>query len=394
MKKQLLYLLASALTLTTPIACDNDEPVELSVDNPLMGVPRTGGERTFTINANGKWTTAKTTSWMTIEPETGAGRQTITITVKENPYYDLRIGRIYITSINKTTTVTIQQEARELLPPTAAGTITGNNANNCASDDEKYAVQLSITSIPETDRYEWMLNGTPIPGATGISYRATESGSYTVAGVNAAGTGTPSPVKTVTITECPPDFGYGKTYSTLKVEKAALNTTAGNSMIDPFLTLYDNTAAALLAAVGYTNRYQLLYFTIKAIADNKMELTYTYYHMVNFTTSNVTFTFKMNTDQDGNTYFSDMTSVSGNASTYTVIFGRATANNLLKYLLYSGTSTISLAADGTVLATVQPSGNKFRIDWAPNNTPGLSGRLIGFYVVGNPASYIPGVPGN
>jgi hypothetical protein len=65
------------------------------------------------------------------------------------------------------------------------------------------------------------------------------------------------------------------------------------------------------------------------------------------------------------------------------------ATNVLSYLLHSGVSTV-----GASLTTIPPSGNKFRIDWAPNNTPGLSGRLIGFYVVGNSASYIPGVPGN
>ncbi|MDR0294642.1 MAG: hypothetical protein LBH91_00380, partial [Prevotellaceae bacterium] len=50
--------------------------------------------------------------------------------------------------------------------------------------------------------YQWYKNETVITGATLITYTVTQSGTYTVAGVNASGTGTPSPDHVVTITSC------------------------------------------------------------------------------------------------------------------------------------------------------------------------------------------------
>ena len=82
--------------------------------------------------------------------------------------------------------------------PDPAGTISGANANVCPGK----TVQLTIGTITGATAYEWRKNGAAISGATTDSYEVTAPGTYTVAGVNAAGTGTPSPGHAVTILYC------------------------------------------------------------------------------------------------------------------------------------------------------------------------------------------------
>jgi hypothetical protein len=170
-------------------------------------------------------------------------------------------------------------------------------------------------------------------------------------------------------------------------------------MVDPFLSFYNTITDGILATPGYTNRYDLLYFTVKfnEAADatgRKMELSITCWHRVNLTNLTTSYTYSIKEDDEGNVYFTDLVPIRDASNMYVVIFGRGIADNLLSYFLYSGTSTISVTPSETLVATIQPSGNKFKIDWAPNNTPGLSEAIGGFYLVSDPTNYIPGILGN
>ncbi|MDR2126347.1 MAG: hypothetical protein LBP63_05925 [Prevotellaceae bacterium] len=76
-------------------------------------------------------------------------------------------------------------------------TITGDAANTCP----EVTVVLTATANGATS-YEWKKDGTVINGETAATLTVTESGAYTAAGVNSAGTGTFSAVKNVTINAC------------------------------------------------------------------------------------------------------------------------------------------------------------------------------------------------
>jgi hypothetical protein len=197
----------------------------------------------------------------------------------------------------------------------------------------------------------------------------------------------------------PLTFGVGKPYSKITVDKSKLNTVQGNSMVDPFLSFYNTIATGLLNTPGYTNRYELAYFTLKFneatdVTGRKMELSVTCWHLINLSYYTTSYTYNIREDDEGNVYFTDLAPIREASNMYVVIFARGIADNLLSYFLYSGTSTITITPSETVVATIQPSGNKFRIDWAPNNTPGLSEALGGFYLVSDPSHYMPGILGN
>ncbi|MDR2449821.1 MAG: BACON domain-containing protein [Prevotellaceae bacterium] len=110
-------------------------------------------------------------------------------------------GNYTVAAVNPAGTSAVSPEKAvkiNLCPPAAAGTITGTDYNECPS----LSVTLSIDEIAAATAYQWYKNTQIIPGATTTQYTATESGDYTVAGINAAGTGTPSPVKTVNVVPC------------------------------------------------------------------------------------------------------------------------------------------------------------------------------------------------
>ncbi|MDR0667974.1 MAG: BACON domain-containing protein [Prevotellaceae bacterium] len=264
----------------------------------------------------------------------------------------------------------------EACPPADASAIVGADANNCLGTTDQNTVLLTVPEIAHAETYTWYRGAQVVQRGASRSYTATESGYYSVAGSNINGTGAPSPQKQVTITPCAVSFGYGQTFSLLTCNRSLLNTPAGNSLLDPFLSVYNSMYAAVAALPRYIN-----YISIKFNTGNQMLLTANYSNSAG-TSYLAYFYFTVNTEPDGTVYFTDMQPTSGNASTV----GPRMANNILKYLLYSGTGN----ANGT---TVTASGNKFKIRWAPSYTPGVS-ELGGFYVVSDPSNYIPGVLGN
>ena len=82
--------------------------------------------------------------------------------------------------------------------PAAAGLIAGADRNTCP----EAVVTLTIDPVEKASTYQWYCNGAAIPDAAKPYYTVTESGSYTVAGVNENGLGTPSPAKVITISHC------------------------------------------------------------------------------------------------------------------------------------------------------------------------------------------------
>ncbi|MDR0667973.1 MAG: BACON domain-containing protein [Prevotellaceae bacterium] len=110
-------------------------------------------------------------------------------------------GDYTVASVNPAGTATVSPVKTVRItpcPPAAAGAIAGDGYNVCPEE----TVTLSIAPIESATAYQWYKNSQLIPGATAASYTVAESGSYTVAGTSSAGTGTPSPVKTVMVGPC------------------------------------------------------------------------------------------------------------------------------------------------------------------------------------------------
>ena len=267
-------------------------------------------------------------------------------------------------------------------PPAAAPAIEGAAVNSCsagsATSKEANTVELTIPEIGNAASYTWYYNGGDgeVEMQTGASrsYTAVISGSYTVKGVNAVGDGAPSPVKTVNITPCF-TFAFGGDYTRIECNKTTLNKDGGSSLVEPFLSIYDDGFSAFSAV--YTTRTPVYYrfaFTSASI------MTFSISYISGGTTYAGPSSYTYTKAADGTLSFTNLTGT----STYIVPL----ANSMLPFLLYSGTPTVG---SGASIATVQPSGNKFRIGLAPNNTPNLTGPVIAFYLVSDPKYYIPGV---
>jgi len=95
--------------------------------------------------------------------------------------------------------ITIDENCPDDATP-GAGTITGDTQNICPAA----TVELTATDITNAVTYQWYKDGAPIASATAATYVVTESGSYTVAGVNAydeEGAQTAEQVVTI-VTDC------------------------------------------------------------------------------------------------------------------------------------------------------------------------------------------------
>ena len=202
MKKYIPFYICCMAALVS--SCENEEQTSLAVDYTPTPLAAAGGETSFTIHASGNWSASKTTSWVTLSSASGTGNQTVTVTVPNNENEiqntPTRTAKIYILSGAHTETLTITQLGGTH-PVSPAPVITGSGANQCPT----LSVTLEIAPVQYALSYVWYKDDKVIPAATATSYTVTESGSYTVAGINIAGeTGEPSVEHAVTIIPCVP----------------------------------------------------------------------------------------------------------------------------------------------------------------------------------------------
>jgi hypothetical protein len=261
-------------------------------------------------------------------------------------------------------------------PPEAAGDIEGADANDpnagAATSKAANTVELTAPEIKYATSYTWYYNGGDgeVEMQTGTSriYTAVISGSYTVKGVNEADAGALSPVKVVNIT---PRVAlvYDANYNQFICRKSLLNTDSGNNMVDPFLSIYDEAEAGFNAAGTVTHSFFRMRVTAASTFNFGIISTINGLSSINYT---------INTASDGTITFTSPAN-----STSALIKGAA---NMVAYLAYSGSCTLGPGGSSIV---VQPSGNKFRLGWIPNNN-GQTGILFGLYLVSDPRSYIPG----
>ena len=131
-----------------------------------------------------------------------AGQSVATLTVTESGTYTVAgVNSSGVGTFSEPKTVTIS----DCRPGKA--TITGARSNQCPT-----ATVVLTASADGLNLFQWKKDGVIIKDRTGAILTVTESGTYTVAGVNNSGVGTFSEPHRVTITSCVPLPVSGFTY--------------------------------------------------------------------------------------------------------------------------------------------------------------------------------------
>lgn len=206
MKKYCYLLFCLTATL---LACDSalfnssDKPSPLTLDYPAEPIAAEGGSIAMTIRASGRWTVSKTTSWLAVEPNAGAGEQTITISAPSNVVDQKdtpsRKTRVYIIAGQFSETIDIVQAG--YAQPTSSAPSIQEHVEPCVA---------TITIQQPVERavaYRWYCDSVETLTDTALTFEVTESGThaYAVAGVNITGNvGERSPAVEITMDVCPP----------------------------------------------------------------------------------------------------------------------------------------------------------------------------------------------
>lgn len=196
MKKSFIYFAMLCIT-SIFISCKDEEDPTLEVNPATVTIPVAGTAQTVTVTSNADWVVNKpgSAAWLTVTSGSGNGNGSFSLSATDNSdSKDPRNTTLTVVAGGLTKSITVTQSGVDA--PAAAGeiTITGTFCDN-------QSAVLSISAINRASSYKWYKNGAAIEGATELSYTATAHGSYTVAGVNAAGEGAQSPAKV--IEQCP-----------------------------------------------------------------------------------------------------------------------------------------------------------------------------------------------
>lgn len=196
MKKQLLYLVVGCVSALLA-SCNEEEQTDALIVSPeQVVIPVKGSEQTITVNASGTWQVVEPSDapWFFVTPNSGTGTQTLYLSAAPNN--ESTQERTTILSISMgglLKDIFITQPGSSI--PMEAGVISGFDYNTCPAR----TVTLTTSVVEGADSYKWYKNGAEITNATDDSYVVAETGSYTVAAVNIAGTGPLSAPKQVTI---------------------------------------------------------------------------------------------------------------------------------------------------------------------------------------------------
>lgn len=180
-------------------ACGGDDggeqPAFIVTPSSVADISYSGGDFTIDIFTDGAWKITSDVEWLTFNTTEGSGASSVTVAVDGNPEA-ARTATATVSSagVNKTLTFSQISAPNDAALPAAAGPISGDDKGGIDG------VVLSVREIEYAVWYKWYRDGEEVALETTRTYVAKESGTYTVAGVNAKGEGPQSPGKTVTLT--------------------------------------------------------------------------------------------------------------------------------------------------------------------------------------------------
>ncbi|MDR1342084.1 MAG: BACON domain-containing protein [Prevotellaceae bacterium] len=198
------YVTRAALLCMAALAvtCEEKEQATLAIDSSADYIPSEGGAISLTVQASGKWTISKTTSWVKISATSGEGVQAITVTADSNMVANEdtpdRNATIYIIAGPNTETVKLVQ--RGYLQPTSPAPAIAMQQFECE-------VILSIDPVEYALAYRWYRDSVEVFTGPDTQYSVADDGThtYTVTGVNITGNeGVWSAGEEVTMSTCPP----------------------------------------------------------------------------------------------------------------------------------------------------------------------------------------------
>ncbi len=117
--KTIMYIIAAILIANScgPVAPEQQETVNLSVDKTTMEFNAAGGENTFTVTSSGQFSVVPGEKWLTAKKGTKSGDKTvITVTVAENYALEARQTKITVTSGDQNRYVDVSQKAAQKAP--------------------------------------------------------------------------------------------------------------------------------------------------------------------------------------------------------------------------------------------------------------------------------------
>jgi hypothetical protein len=188
----------------------------------------------------------------------------------------------------------------------------------------------------------------------------------------------------------PLSFGPGKTYNTLTVDRSKLNVSGVNVIVSPFLNTYNDMVTAASAEAVTVSNFTLI-FELNDMYEEQMRLSVAFSKEQKARTGEAMFKVNRNRTKDTMYFTSYRPLTTANGKNMDSIC-HLMSGNLLSYLLYERLGTDSVGVNGKK-AVINPSGNKFTVDWQTNTVPKLTGNLGRLIMVGNPSNYMPGILG-
>ena len=127
----------------------------------LSNIPSTGGTYTITVYSNGDWSTS-VPSWINVNPQTGSGNGTITVTVPPN-YGGARDAVVSVVTANDMASVILSQEASSQEDYI---TVTPSEVRNVPASGGSYEFTL-VSNVPWKNAYNSLHNVYPTGGTAG-----------------------------------------------------------------------------------------------------------------------------------------------------------------------------------------------------------------------------------
>jgi uncharacterized protein (TIGR02145 family) len=128
MKKILTIILLYAAVSVWVTGCKEDsaqEP-ELLAGPAVVNATSTAGDYTIAITANVDWTATVDAEWLAVNPVSGTGNGTVTVSVSENARAEIRNATVTFTSSAVKNAAIVMQDARPLYAASAKTWVIGN----------------------------------------------------------------------------------------------------------------------------------------------------------------------------------------------------------------------------------------------------------------------------